>query len=80
MSGEDKEGKTITSTATATMTILLQGNTYENFVNAIKSKESERTYTFALRTFIQFQKVEYVGDLLLSTDPKMIEAKISLGL
>ena len=76
MSGEEKEGKTITSTATTTRTILLQGNAYENFVNAIKSKESERTYTFALRTFIQFQKVEYVSDLLSSTDPKMIEAKI----
>ena len=55
MSGEEKEGKTIT--LTATRTILLQGNAYENFV---KSKESWRTYTFALRTFIQFQKVEFV--------------------
>ena len=57
-------------------TILLQGNAYENFVNAIRSKESERTYTFALRTFMEFQNVEYVTDLVSSTDPKVIEAKI----
>jgi hypothetical protein len=57
-------------------TILLQGNAYENFVNAIRSKESERTYTFALRTFMESQNVEYVTDLVSSTDPKMIEAKI----
>lgn len=80
MSDKKEEGKTtITSTTTAsstTRTILLEGNAYENFINAIKSKESERTYTFALRIFIQFQKVEYVSDLLSSTDPKMIETKI----
>lgn len=55
--------------------VVLQGNAYDNFVNAIKTKESEKTYNFALRKFMLFQNVQQVNDLMVP-DPKSIEAKI----
>jgi site-specific recombinase XerD len=54
---------------------LLQGNAYENFINAIKTQATHELYIFALRKFMSYLQVQHVNDLL-GSDPKLIEARI----
>ena len=59
--------------------LVLQGNAYDNFINAIHTKATKRLYTIALRKFMEFQGVEHVGDLLPSnnvTGASLIQASI----
>jgi integrase len=44
--------------------LILQGNAYDNFINAIQTKATKRLYTIAVRKFMEFQKVENPNDLL----------------
>jgi integrase len=50
---------------------------YDNFVNAIKSPETARTYVHCMRRYMEFMKVTNIDDLLLDSDkPVVIENKI----
>ena len=55
--------------------LLLQGNAYDNFINAIRAQATQDLYNFALRKFMSYHNKQHVGDLL-SYDVRLIEAKI----
>jgi integrase len=57
--------------------ILLQGRTFDNFINAIKSAKTKAAYTNSLKRYLNYHRLTEVDDLLLhSTNPKLIESQI----
>jgi integrase len=57
--------------------ISLQGNSFYNFINAIKSPETKKAYTNSLRRYMNHLKITEPDDLLASRQyPKMIESQL----
>ena len=57
--------------------ILLQGKTFDNFINAIKSPKSREGYTTSLRRYLNHLKLTEVNDLLIKQQyPRLIESQI----
>jgi hypothetical protein len=56
-----------------TTELVLQGNVYENFINAIKTEATQNLYIFALRKFMAYQNVQQVNELI-GHDARLIEA------
>jgi integrase len=65
--------------------VLLQGNAYENFINAIRTPATKYLYVFALRKFMSYLQVQHVSDLLglgssaataAAADTRLIEARV----
>src|SRR5215210_4001711 len=71
---------TTTSTATETKTetaLVLQGISFNNFINALKSPATKKGYESSLRRFLIHLKLREVDDLLLhQSNPKLIESSI----
>lgn len=56
---------------------ILQGTSYQNFINAIKSDATKEGYRHSLRRYLNHLKLKEVDGLLLhATSPKHIEAQI----
>jgi hypothetical protein len=53
----------------------LEGSAFDNFINAMKAKHTQKLYTAGLKKFMKFKQIEKVGDLL-AWDPKIVEANI----
>ena len=67
---EDIVSKTVTETE-------LQGISYSNFINAIRSDVTKKGYNGALRRFMNHLKLRNVDDLLiLASSPRLIESQI----
>jgi predicted PurR-regulated permease PerM len=57
--------------------ILLQGRTYDSYINAIKSPKSKVVYATSLKRYMNFLKIEEVDSLLSSShNPRLIESQI----
>ena len=57
--------------------ILLQGKTFDNFINALKSSKTREGYITSLKRYLNHLKLTEVNDLLLhSTNPRYIESQI----
>ena len=57
--------------------ILLQGKTFDNFINALKSSKTKEGYITSLKRYLNHLKLAEVEDLLLhSTNPRYIESQI----
>jgi len=57
--------------------ILLQGKTFDNFINAIKSPKSREGYTTSLKRYLNHLKLTEVNDLLINQQyPRLIESQI----
>lgn len=54
----------------------LQGTSYRNFINAIKSSATRRGYIISLKRYLNYLKMTEVNDLLLEQNPKVIESQI----
>jgi hypothetical protein len=54
----------------------LQGTSYRNFINAIKSPATRRGYIISLKRYLNYLKMTEVNDLLLEQNPKVIESQI----
>jgi integrase len=54
----------------------LQGKTYDNFINAIKSPSSKSGYAQSLRRYLNHRKLTQLDDLLLGQNPRVIESQI----
>jgi integrase len=57
--------------------LVLQGEAYDNFINALKTKATKQLYIYALSKYMDFLKVEHVSDLISSTDSKLIASRIA---
>ena len=55
--------------------LLLQGDAYDNFINATKTKATKQLYVHALKKFMADQNVEHVNDLV-AWDPRLVDARI----
>ncbi len=55
--------------------LVLAGEAFDVFVKSLKSEATKAQYTKAIKTYMQFLKVDRITDLL-SGDPKMIQARI----
>ena len=56
--------------------ILLQGKTFDNFINAIKSPKSREGYTTSLKRYLNHLKLRQLDDLLNNANPRYIESQI----
>ena len=57
--------------------ISLQGNSYYNFINAIKSPATRKAYTNSLRRYMNHLKISEPDDLLTNSQyPKLIESQL----
>jgi hypothetical protein len=54
----------------------IEGGAFDNFINAIKSKATQRFYTVALKRFMAFKQIDKAVDLL-AWDQRMVEANVS---
>jgi hypothetical protein len=63
-----------------TLGFVLQGDAYDMFMEACKTKATRRLYTIGLRNFMAYDKAEHVSDLLGKTsvvaDAPLIQSKI----
>ena len=59
-----------------TETPLLQGRSYSNFINAIKSPQTKSAYNNSLKRYLNHLKTTDPEDLLSNTDPRFIESQI----
>jgi hypothetical protein len=60
-----------------TQNITLQGNSFYNFINAIKSPETKKAYTNSLRRYMNHLKISEPDDLLVNRQyPKLIESQL----
>jgi integrase len=56
---------------------LLEGRSYSNFINAIKSPATKTAYKNSLRRYLNYLKITNVDNLLLNTaSPRLIESQI----
>jgi integrase len=61
----------------SSFSLSLQGNSYHNFINAIKSPATKLVYHNSLKRYLSFKKLTNVDDLLLhASNPRLIEAQI----
>ena len=56
--------------------ILLQGKTFDNFINAIKSPKSREGYITSLKRYLNHIKLRQLDDLLNNANPRYIESQI----
>ncbi len=56
--------------------LLLQGKTFDNFINAIKSPKSREGYTTSLKRYLNHLKLRQLDDLLNNANPRYIESQI----
>jgi hypothetical protein len=55
----------------------LQGTSYLNFINAMKSNDTKKGYNGAIRRYMNHLKLKNVDDLLIhAQSPRLIEAQI----
>jgi integrase len=59
----------------STQQLTLSGQSYNNFVNALRSPATKTGYDNSLRRFMRFCRVDH-PDLLLQKDPRLIQATI----
>lgn len=59
-----------------TETKLLQGRSYSNFINAIKSPASRSVYNNSLKRYLNHLKTTNPEDLLSNTNPRFIESQV----
>jgi hypothetical protein len=59
-----------------TETKLLQGRSYSNFINAIKSPASRSAYNNSLKHYLNHLKTTNPEDLLSNTNPRFIESQL----
>jgi integrase len=63
--------------AKAETSLKLEGTTYKNFINAIKSPATRTAYNVSIRRYLNHIKQKSMDDLLLSnTNPRHIESQI----
>jgi hypothetical protein len=56
---------------------LIQGNTYKNFVNAIKSPATRVGYENSLRRYLNHLRLTKLDDLLIhASNPRYIESQV----
>jgi hypothetical protein len=59
----------------------LQGTSYLNFINAMKSNDTKKGYNGALRRYMNHLKLKNVDDLLIHAQSlRLIESQIIAGL
>jgi integrase len=64
-------------TATVTTQIQLQGKSFDNFINAIKSPASKRGYVNSIKRYLNHLKITDAEELLVnSNNPRLIESQI----
>ena len=56
--------------------INLQGITYQNFINAIRSPATKKAYDISFRRYLNHIKQKSPDDLLSNTNPRYIESQI----
>ena len=61
---------------TVVASLSLEGNVYENFINAIRSEVTKYEYTFAIKKFMQYQKISRLEDLL-SSDVNIVDVNVN---
>jgi hypothetical protein len=59
-----------------TTELILQGTSYKNFINAIKSPATKIGYINSLKRYMNHLQLKEVDDLLLQQNPRMIESQI----
>ena len=58
-------------------TMQLQGRTFDNFINAIKSPKSKVGYTTSLKRYLNHLKLEEVDSMMINRkNPTLIESQI----
>jgi hypothetical protein len=55
--------------------IILSGQPYYNFINALRSSSTKQIYVFSLKRYLKFQKCNDV-EQLFSNDPRLIESQL----
>src|ERR671928_2258011 len=55
--------------------LVLEGAAYDNFINAVRSKSSQKFYLVGLKKFMTYNRIQKVSDMLV-WDQRLIEAKI----
>src|ERR687883_1101283 len=55
--------------------LILEGTAYDNFINAVRSKSSQKFYLVGLKKFMAYNNIQNVSDML-AWDQRLIEAKI----
>lgn len=55
--------------------LVLEGTAYDNFINAVRSKSSQKFYLVGLKKFMAYNRIQKVSDMLV-WDQRLIEAKI----
>jgi hypothetical protein len=55
--------------------LVFEGTAYDNFINAVRSKSSQKFYLVGLKKFMAYNRIQKVSDMLL-WDQRLIEAKI----
>jgi hypothetical protein len=63
------------STKTREEQLVLEGTAYDNFINAVRSKSSQKFYLIGLKKFMAYNRIQNVSDML-EGDQRLIEAKI----
>jgi len=56
--------------------ILLQGKTFDNFINALKSSKTREGYTASIKRYLNHLKLRQLDDLLNNANPRYIESQI----
>jgi hypothetical protein len=55
--------------------LVLEGTAYDNFINAVRSKSSQKFYLVGLKKFMAYNRLQKVSEMLV-WDQRLIEAKI----
>jgi hypothetical protein len=55
--------------------LVLSGDYYRNFVNAVRAEQTRNKYVYALKKFMLYTKCEDL-DRLVKTEPRLVEAQI----
>jgi integrase len=55
--------------------LVLEGTAYDNFINAVRSKSSQKFYLVGLKKFMAYNGIQKVSDMIV-WDQRLIEAKI----
>jgi integrase len=64
------------STNLSQLKVNLEGTTYRNFINAIKSPATKKAYDISFRRYLNHIKQKSPDDLLVNTNPRYIESQI----
>jgi integrase len=54
----------------------LEGTTYQNFINAIKSPQTRTAYNVSMKRYLNHIKQQSTDDILSNTNPRYIESQI----